>query len=77
MTEAAVQRRKDYYEKVYQAELERLQGAHLALDECIQHFLDQRPIKSKQYTNVRTLPGHSAITRSTSSFLKASLFSVP
>lgn len=47
----AVQRCKEYYENVYQAELERLKETRLALNECIQHFLDQRPSNGKKYNN--------------------------
>lgn len=47
----AVQRCKEYYENVYQTELERFKDPHLALDECIQHFLDQRPSNGKKYNN--------------------------
>ncbi len=47
----AVEHCKEYYENVYQTELERLKEPHLALDECIQHFLDQRPSNGKKYNN--------------------------
>ena len=47
MIEATIQRCKDYYENVYQMELKRLHEPQLALDECIQHFLDQRPTNKK------------------------------
>ena len=47
----AVQRCKEYYENVYQTELERFDAPYLALDECIQHFLDQRPSNGKKYSN--------------------------
>ncbi len=47
MTEATILRCKDYYENVYQMELKRLYEPRLALDECIQHFLDQRPTNKK------------------------------
>ena len=47
MIEATIQRCKDYYENVYQMELDRLHEPQLALDECIQHFLDQRPTNKK------------------------------
>lgn len=60
----AVQRCKEYYENVYQNELVRLQKPHLALDECIQHFLDQRPSNGKKYNNK-----DRAIAFASSSFL--------
>lgn len=46
-----VQRCKEYYENVYKNELQKLEQPHLALDECIQHFLDQRPSNGKKYSN--------------------------
>ncbi|MBB6055503.1 NERD domain-containing protein [Tolumonas osonensis] len=61
----AVQRCKEYYENVYQTELKRLQMSHLALDECIQHFLDQRPANGKKYSNK-----DRAVAFASSSFLR-------
>lgn len=61
----AVQRCKEYYENVYQTELKRLQMSHLALDECIQHFLDQRPANGKKYGNK-----DRAVAFASSSFLR-------
>lgn len=61
----AIQRCKEYYENVYQAELKRLEKPYLAVDECIQHFLDQRPSNGKKYSNK-----DRAIAFSSSSFLR-------
>ena len=60
----AVQRCKEYYENVYKHELQKLEQPHLALDECIQHFLDQRPSNGKKYSNK-----DRAIAFASSSFL--------
>lgn len=51
MRDAVVEKCKNYYQNVYQAALDRSNESHMALDECIQHFLDQRPFNGKKYNN--------------------------
>lgn len=65
MQDAAVEKCRNYYQSLYQAELLRLQAPNLALDECIQHFLDQRPSNGKKYSNK-----NRAVAFTSSSFLR-------